>query len=121
VDADLAESVLTEAFDFPNSVALSGDGALLAAGTSTGQVWLWRLADRTPLWMVQGHTGSVQRVALSADGRLAAPVGMTRSVFRTPTPDDHLPTCRATPAEPGASRCPATHAPQAPRGRAGDW
>jgi WD40 repeat protein len=72
VDAHLAESVLAEGFDFPNSVALSGDGVLLAAGTSTGQVWLWRVADRTPLWVMQGHTGAVQRVALSADGRLAA-------------------------------------------------
>ena len=50
VDAHLAETVLAEAFDFPSSVALSGDGALLAAGTSTGEVWLWRVADRTPLW-----------------------------------------------------------------------
>jgi WD40 repeat protein len=75
VDTHLAESVLAEAFDFPNSVALSGDGALLAAGTSTGQVWLWRLADRTLLWMVQGHSGAVQHVALSGDGRLAASGG----------------------------------------------
>src|SRR5262245_5321393 len=38
--AHLAETVLSEAFDFPTTVALSGDGALLAAGTSTGEVWL---------------------------------------------------------------------------------
>src|SRR5262249_52338605 len=37
VDAHLAETVLAEAFNFPGGVALSGDGALLAAGTSTGQ------------------------------------------------------------------------------------
>jgi hypothetical protein len=29
--------------------SLSGDGALLAAGTSTGHLWVWRVADRTPL------------------------------------------------------------------------
>jgi WD40 repeat protein/transcriptional regulator with XRE-family HTH domain len=75
VGAHLAESVLAEAFDFPNSVALSGDGALLAAGTSTGQVWLWRVADRTPVWVVHGHTGAVQYVALAGDGRLVASGG----------------------------------------------
>src|SRR5262249_62041961 len=41
VDAELADTVLADAFHFPVSVALSGDGALLAAGTSTGQVGLW--------------------------------------------------------------------------------
>jgi WD40 repeat protein len=75
VDANLGESVLAEAFDFLSSVALSGDGALVAAGTSTGQVWLWRSADWTPLWVVQAHTGSVRRVALSAEGRLVASGG----------------------------------------------
>src|SRR6266545_2379391 len=59
VDAHLAETVLAEAFDFPGWVTLSGDGAWLAAGTTTGQVWLWRGVDRTPLWAVQGHTGAV--------------------------------------------------------------
>ena len=67
--AHLADVVLAEAFDFPGSVALSGDGALLAAGTSTGQVWLWRVADRTLVAMLEGHTGVVWGVALSTDGR----------------------------------------------------
>ena len=48
VDAHLMETVLAEAFDFPSAVAMSGDAGLLAAGTWTGQVWLWRLADRVP-------------------------------------------------------------------------
>jgi WD40 repeat protein/transcriptional regulator with XRE-family HTH domain len=75
VDAHLAETVLAEAFDFPGWVALSGDGELLVAGTSTGQIWLWRVADRTPLWAVQGHTGGVWGLALSADGQLVASGG----------------------------------------------
>ena len=79
-DAHLAETVLAEAFDFPGSVALSGDGALLTAGTSTGQVCLWRAADRTPLWAVQGHTGGVWGMALSADGRVLASGGTDGAV-----------------------------------------
>jgi WD40 repeat protein/transcriptional regulator with XRE-family HTH domain len=73
--AHLAETVLAEAFDFPGSVALGGDGAWLAAGTSNGEVWLWRVADRTPLWTVKGHSGGVWSLAVSADGRLVASGG----------------------------------------------
>ena len=72
VGAQLAETMLAEAFHFPLSVGLSNDGALLAAGTSTGEVWLWRVADRTPLWVAPGHTGGVWGVALSAEGLLVS-------------------------------------------------
>jgi hypothetical protein len=48
--AELIEVVLAESFYFPASIAISGDGALLAAGTSTGRVGVWRTSDRTPLW-----------------------------------------------------------------------
>jgi DNA-binding CsgD family transcriptional regulator len=75
VDAELADTILAEAFHFSGPVALSSDGALLAAGTSTGQVGLWRVADRTSLWAVQGHTGGAWGVALSGDGRLAVSGG----------------------------------------------
>ena len=75
-DACLTEAVLAEAFSLPISVALSRDGALLVAGTSAGEVWLWRVADRAALLALQGHTGTVWGVALSADGRLLASAGM---------------------------------------------
>jgi WD40 repeat protein/transcriptional regulator with XRE-family HTH domain len=67
--AHFADGVLAEAFDFPGSVALSGDGTLLAVGTSTGKLWLWRVADRTLVAMLEGHTGVVWSLALSKDGR----------------------------------------------------
>jgi WD40 repeat protein/transcriptional regulator with XRE-family HTH domain len=70
--AHLAEAVLGEAFDYPTSVALSANGAYLAAGTSTGEVRLWRVADRALLLAVPGHSGMVLGVALSGDGRLLA-------------------------------------------------
>ena len=73
--ARLNETVLAEAFYFPPSISLSADGTLLAAGTSTGEVWLWRTADRTPLWAVQGHIGLVFGVSFSADGHLLASAG----------------------------------------------
>jgi WD40 repeat protein/transcriptional regulator with XRE-family HTH domain len=85
--AHLSGTVLAEGFDFPGSIALSSDGELLAAGTSTGQVWLWRVADRTSLLAVRGPTGAVWGLSLSADGQLMASSstdGVAR-VWRTST------------------------------------
>jgi WD40 repeat protein len=70
--AHLVDVVLAEAFPPPFRVALSGDGTLMAVGTSTGEVWLFRVADRAPLLAMHAHTGSVWGVSLSTDGRLLA-------------------------------------------------
>jgi WD40 repeat protein/transcriptional regulator with XRE-family HTH domain len=78
--AQIAGTVLADAFNLPISVALSSDGTLLAAGTSTGQIGVWRVVERTPLWLVQGHTGEAWAVALSADGRLLASAGADATV-----------------------------------------
>jgi len=73
--AHLSDVVLDEPFTYPTSVALSADGAYLAIGTSTGEVCLWRRADRTLLMAVQGHSGPILGVAVSADGQLVASGG----------------------------------------------
>jgi transcriptional regulator with XRE-family HTH domain len=72
VDSKLVEAVLAESFAYPTAVALSTDGDLLAAGTSTGEVRLWRAADRTLLLTMVWHEGTIWSVALSADGELLA-------------------------------------------------
>jgi hypothetical protein len=76
----LTETVLGEAFAYPTAVALSADGVFLAAGTPSGEVRLWRAADRTLLLAAQGHTGGVWSVALSGDGQLVASGGMDGTV-----------------------------------------
>jgi transcriptional regulator with XRE-family HTH domain len=73
--AHLIEAVLAESFIYPIRLALSANGALLLAGTSSGQVWLWRVSDSTPLLAVQAHQGPVHGVAISADGQLLASAG----------------------------------------------
>jgi WD40 repeat protein len=73
--AHLAECVLAEAFTVLRSVALSGDGALLVAGTAVGDVWLWRVADRTAQLRLRAHDGLVLSVALTEDGRVMASGG----------------------------------------------
>jgi WD40 repeat protein/transcriptional regulator with XRE-family HTH domain len=70
--AHLSDAVLAEAFNFATAMALSGDGSSLAVGTNAGEVWLWRVADRTPLLAIKGQTGIAFGVGLSADGRLLA-------------------------------------------------
>ncbi len=73
--AHLSEMVLADAFNLPLSVALSGDGEFMVGGTAAGEVWLWRLADRTPVLAAQRHAGPVHCVALSRDGRVLASGG----------------------------------------------
>jgi WD40 repeat protein/transcriptional regulator with XRE-family HTH domain len=78
--AHLADTVLGGAFDAVNCVAVSADGALVAAGTLGGDVRVWQVADRMALVSVHGHTGSIGGVALSADGRTLASGGFDGTV-----------------------------------------
>jgi WD40 repeat protein/DNA-binding XRE family transcriptional regulator len=68
----LSETILAEAFTIPVSLALNSDGTQFAVGTASGQVWLWRSADRTLLAIFDGHTSQVSAVALSPDSHLLA-------------------------------------------------
>jgi WD40 repeat protein/transcriptional regulator with XRE-family HTH domain len=68
----LAEVVLADAFKYPTSVTLSPDCTYLVAGTSAGEVCVWRVADRTLLATFADHAAGVRGVALSRDNRLVA-------------------------------------------------
>lgn len=68
--ANLATSVFTETYSSILCVALSADGKLLAAGTTTGEVRLWQAVALTPLATYSGHADEVRSVAFSPDGRL---------------------------------------------------
>jgi WD40 repeat protein/transcriptional regulator with XRE-family HTH domain len=83
----LTQSVLAEAFEYSTCVALSPDGAYLAASTQVGEVRLWRLADRTPIMSVSAHTGGTYGVAITADGRLvvSSAIDGTAKVWATPS------------------------------------
>ena len=69
-NAHVSGVVFAEVFNFPTSVAFDAHGMKLAVGTSTGEVYLWRVADRTLLLALQGHTSAPPAMALSEDGRL---------------------------------------------------
>jgi DNA-binding beta-propeller fold protein YncE len=79
-NSHLSEAVLGEAFNYPTCVALSADGTILASGVATGEVCVWRVADRALVATLRGHASLVQGVALNADGRLVASASNDGSV-----------------------------------------
>ncbi len=70
--SDLATSVFTDTFSTILCVALSANGTLLAAGTTTGEVRLWQADDATPLFTCPGHRDGIRSVAFSPDGKTLA-------------------------------------------------
>ena len=70
--AEVADTLFTDTFGRVVSLALSPDGALLAAGTAAGEVRIWRADTGQPLLTLEGHTNWVQAVAFSPDGQLLA-------------------------------------------------
>ena len=70
--ADLSTSVFTETFTSILCMAVSPNGALLAAGTTTGEVLLRRADTLTSLYACLGHADGIRAVAFSPDGKLLA-------------------------------------------------
>jgi len=70
--SDLAASVFTDTFSNILCVALSPNGELLAAGTTTVEVRLWRADTVTPLFTCLGHADGVRSVAFSPDSTILA-------------------------------------------------
>lgn len=70
--ANLAKSVFTENFGSVLSVALNSNGALLAAGTTDGEVRLWQLHSGTPLFSCKEHTDWVRSVVFNSKRNMFA-------------------------------------------------
>ncbi|GAB4236662.1 MAG: NB-ARC domain-containing protein [Elainellaceae cyanobacterium] len=75
-----ADSVFSEPFGLIVAVAFSPDGTLLAAAEGSGQVRLWRVADRQPVLTLKQSTCWMLAVQFSPDGKLLATGGSDRLV-----------------------------------------
>ncbi|HTK08730.1 MAG TPA: NB-ARC domain-containing protein [Ktedonobacteraceae bacterium] len=71
-DADLKSCVFTDTFTCILCLAISPDGKLLAAGTTTGEIRIWNLNDAMPIFSASEHTEEILSVAFSPDGRFLA-------------------------------------------------
>jgi WD40 repeat protein/DNA-binding SARP family transcriptional activator len=78
--ADFAKATFSDLFDAVNAVAISPDGALVAAGSNNGVVGVWRVADGQRHQLFTGHTNAVWSVAWSPDGALLASAGSDGTV-----------------------------------------
>jgi WD40 repeat protein len=72
VQCQFVNTLFTHTFGSVRGVAFRLQGDLLAAGTETGEIWCWRVADGTFLYACQGHTNWVNAVAFSPDGDILA-------------------------------------------------
>jgi WD40 repeat protein/transcriptional regulator with XRE-family HTH domain len=70
--ADVKTSLFTETFTSVLCVAISPNGKLFAAGTTTGEVLLREADTLIPLFLYPGHGDDIRSVAFSPDSHLLA-------------------------------------------------
>src|SRR5581483_4169932 len=63
--ADLAGAAFMDRFSAITALAFSPDGQVLGAGTSAGEIRLWRVADGQPCGLLVGHSADVWSLAFS--------------------------------------------------------
>jgi WD40 repeat protein/transcriptional regulator with XRE-family HTH domain len=70
--AHFLDSIFSNTFGNILSVAFSPSGELLAAGTATGEIWVFQARSGMPLLTCHGHTDGVWSLAFRPDGKLLA-------------------------------------------------
>ena len=75
-----ASTVFTNIFGNILSVTFSPHKNLLAAGTATGEIWIYETPTGTPLLSLPGHTDGVWSLAISPDERILASSSDDRTV-----------------------------------------
>ncbi len=78
--SNLSKSVFAESLESIVSVTFSPDGTLLATGDTSGDIYLWGVADGKKLSSFKGHTGNIQSVAFSPDGKILASASYDHTV-----------------------------------------
>ncbi len=62
------DTIFSDTFSNILSVAFSPDGQLLAAGTATGEIWVYQAQRGTPLFTCHGHRDGVWSLAFNPQG-----------------------------------------------------
>lgn len=70
--ADLTTCTFTGAFSNILCLSVSPDGTMLAGGTTSGEVRIWRLDPLTELLTCTGHTDGIRSLSFSPDGKIFA-------------------------------------------------
>jgi len=70
--AQFIDSVFMSTFGTLRTVAFSPDGMLLAAGTASGDIWLYALKTQAPVQVCRGHTDAAWSIAFNHDGTILA-------------------------------------------------
>lgn len=73
--ADLTRTRFADAFAILYTIALSPDGKVIAAGSSSGEIRLWDAERGNLLYVYRGHRGPVRSIAFSPDGKILASGG----------------------------------------------
>ena len=66
--ASLTHCLFKSTFTWILCLAVSPDGTLLAAGTTTGELRIWHVADAAPILTCVGHSDEIRSLAFSPDG-----------------------------------------------------
>lgn len=76
---DLSSAVFTESFGSVRSVAWSANGSMIAAGTSNGDVHVWRATDLQHQLALETEAW-IEAVAFSPDSRILASTGADQAI-----------------------------------------
>ncbi|MFL5700165.1 MAG: NB-ARC domain-containing protein [Ktedonobacteraceae bacterium] len=70
--AHFVDTIFTSTFGNVLVVGFHPTGDYLAMGTASGDIWLYRVSDGTPIFTCLGHTDGVWSIAFSPDGQYLA-------------------------------------------------
>lgn len=99
---------------FPNTLALSPDGSLLAVGSIEGDIELLRASDGTPVVSVKAHDSAIASLAFSPDGAVLASASEdgTIMLWRVGSSIDSTAVVPSTAPEPELIRAPDQPSPE---------
>ena len=75
-----ADSVFSETFGSVLCVAMSPDGSMVAAGTTSNDIYIWKSPGANSVAVLRGHQGWVRAIAFSPDGQWLASASPDQTV-----------------------------------------